>query len=229
MVEGCKVLVVDDEARLRELVRTYLIQDGFEVEELDDGAKVLERIQQGGIDLLILDLMLPNLDGLTLCREIRRFSTLPIILLTARGEEMDRVLGFDLGADDYITKPFSPRELVARVRALWRRSAGYSTEERLNLGRIEVDPVAYHVTVDGVPVNLTPREFALFLFLLKNLRRVFSRESLLAKVWGFDFFGDTRTVDTHVKKIREKLRSAGYDADLIQTVWGVGYKIEMPS
>lgn len=224
MNEGRRVLVVDDEARLRELVRTYLEQEGFEVEELSDGRAALDRIRAGGIDLLVLDLMLPGLDGLTVCREVRRNSNLPILLLTARGEEMDRILGFDLGADDYVTKPFSPRELAARVRALWRRSVGRDTEEALRAGDLRIDPSAHQVEVAGKPVALSPREFDLLLFFLRHPKRVFSRESLLNQVWGYDFYGDVRTVDTHVKKLREKLRSAGLLQELIETVWGVGYR-----
>ncbi len=224
-----KVLVVDDEAKMRELVRLYLEKENFTVEEAADGEEALSKAKQKDYQLLILDIMMPKLDGWSVVREIRKTKDTPIIMLSARGEEFDRVLGFELGADDYVVKPFSPRELTARAKALLRRvSTSPETKHQiLSLGLISIDEGARVVKVENRIITLTPKEFDLFLFLAKNLGQVFTREQLLEKVWGYDFFGDLRTVDTHVKKLREKLSRNTSAPDYISTVWGVGYKFEV--
>nr|WP_081361041.1 response regulator transcription factor [Moorella thermoacetica] len=227
-VEPVRVLVADDEAGLRQLVRLYLEKEGMIVGEAATGRQTLERLHQDKYDLLILDLMMPDGDGWTVCREVRREMDLPIIMLTARGEEMDRLLGFELGADDYVTKPFSPRELVARVKALLRRARNERARgERLQFPGLVIDIPAREVKVDGRTIgNLTPKEFDLLLFLARHPGQVMSREKILEKVWGYDFYGDLRTVDTHIKNLREKL---GREHAWIATVWGVGYKFEVGS
>ncbi|TYP56757.1 response regulator transcription factor [Thermosediminibacter litoriperuensis] len=221
-----KILIVDDEKKIVELVRLYLEKEGFKVDEAHDGRQALDMITKGEYNLIILDLMLPVIDGWTVCKEIRKKSDIPIIMLTARGEEFDKVLGFELGADDYVVKPFSPRELVARVRALMRRFGPKDPEQTLEFPGLVIGPESRTVRVDGKEVALTPKEFDLLYFLAKNKEKVFTREKLLEEVWGYDFFGSLRTVDTHIKQIREKLgrsRAASY----ITTVWGVGYKFEV--
>ncbi|MDR3289608.1 MAG: response regulator transcription factor [Peptococcaceae bacterium] len=223
------ILVVDDEEKIRSLVRLYLEREGYSVEEAENGRTALDKFQRGTYALLIVDLMMPEIDGWRVCREIREISTVPIIMLTARGEEFDRVLGLELGADDYLVKPFSTRELVARVKALLRRSMlsldSKTLEHELNYGLIKIDKEKHRVIVDQQIVALTPREFDLLHFLAKNPGRVFSREQLMETVWGYDFFGDARTVDTHIKKLREKL-SHPQVKSMLATVWGVGYKFE---
>ncbi len=228
MGEQVKILVADDESRMRELVKAYLQKEDFTVEEAANGREVLEKLRREPFNLVILDLMMPELDGWKTCQEIRKEFDLPIIMLTARGEELDRVLGFELGADDYVVKPFSPRELVLRVKALLRRVApeGGGKGEILNFPGLSIDRAARQVRVDGETVNLTPKEFDLLFFLASNRGRVFSREQLLERVWGYDFYGDLRTVDTHVKNLREKL-GRHRDLPYIRTVWGVGYKFEV--
>ncbi|MEN3184657.1 MAG: response regulator transcription factor [Atribacterota bacterium] len=222
-----RILVVDDEQAVGEILRLYLEREGFEVTVVYDGEAALEELRRHPFDLVLLDLMLPKKDGWTVCREIRSFSSIPIIMLTARGEEVDRVLGLELGADDYVPKPFSPREVVARVKAVLRRSKAQSTEKHrvIDIGPLHIDYEARKVLVHGVPVNLTPKEFELLYFLALHPERVFTREKLLEEIWGYDFPGDTRTVDTHVKRIREKLEEAGAPP-LIKTVWGFGYKLD---
>lgn len=221
------ILIVDDEEKIRSLVRLYLEREGFAVEEAEDGRVALEKFRSGQFALLIVDLMMPDIDGWRVCREIRQSSALPIIMLTARGEEFDRVLGLELGADDYLVKPFSTKELVARVKALLRRSTGQlqpvSTE--LTAGLLCIDKERHRVSIGDEVINLTPLEFDLLYFLAKNGGRVFSREQLMETVWGYDFYGDARTVDTHVKKLREKLTHPKVKGMLV-TVWGVGYKFD---
>ena len=221
------ILVVDDEEKIRKLVRLYLEKEGFVVDEAEDGRIALEKFRAGQYSLLIVDLMMPDIDGWRVCREIRESSAIPIIMLTARGEEFDRVLGLELGADDYLVKPFSTKELVARVKALLRRSSGQlqTASSELNAGLLCIDKERHRVTVGGEIVNLTPLEFDLLYFLAKNRGRVFSREQLMETVWGYDFYGDARTVDTHVKKLREKLTHPDVKKMLV-TVWGVGYKFD---
>ncbi|MBE3572565.1 MAG: response regulator transcription factor [Moorella humiferrea] len=225
-MERRRILVADDEGGLRQLVRLYLEKEGMEVDEAATGRQVLARLEGAKYDLLILDLMMPDGDGWSVCREVRRKSELPIIMLTARGEEPDRLLGFDLGADDYVVKPFSPRELVARVKALLRRTgAGQPEDGELRFPGLSINIPGREVKVEGRPVtNLTPKEFDLLLFLARHPGQVMSRERILEKVWGYDFYGDLRTVDTHIKNLREKL---GRERGFITTVWGVGYKFEV--
>ncbi|WP_425291887.1 response regulator transcription factor [Caldanaerovirga acetigignens] len=209
-----------------DLVRLYLEKEGFKVDEALNGQQALEMIEKAEYNLIILDLMLPVVDGWTVCKEIRKKYDIPIIMLTARGEEFDKVLGFELGADDYVVKPFSPRELVARIKALLRRFGPREPRQILEFEGLVIDPESRKVVVDGKEVALTPKEFDLLYFLAKNKEKVFTREKLLEEVWGYDFFGSLRTVDTHIKQLREKLgRSKA--ASYIVTVWGVGYKFEV--
>ncbi|MEW6183150.1 MAG: response regulator transcription factor [Bacillota bacterium] len=221
-----RVLLVDDEPRIRELLRKYLLAEGFEVGEAADGETALTEAAAGEWDLIVLDLMLPGRDGWDVCRQMRKTLDVPVIMLTARSDEMDRVLGLELGADDYIVKPFSPREVIARIKAVLRRSRKYpEAEKQLVLGKVIIDPAARTVTVGTEPVPLTPKEFDLLFALGKAPGRAFRREELLTLIWGYDFYGDSRTVDTHITRLREKLGRAGA-SPLITTVWGVGYKIE---
>ncbi|AFM42501.1 response regulator with CheY-like receiver domain and winged-helix DNA-binding domain [Desulfosporosinus acidiphilus SJ4] len=221
------ILIVDDEERIRSLVRLYLEREGFAVEEAEDGSVALAKFKAGRFSLLIVDLMMPEIDGWRVCREIRESSGIPIIMLTARGEEFDRVLGLELGADDYLVKPFSTKELVARVKALLRRSSGqlHTVSSEISVGPLSIDKEKHRVTIGDEAINLTPLEFDLLYFLAKNRGRVFSREQLMETVWGYDFYGDARTVDTHVKKLREKLANPSIKKMLV-TVWGVGYKFD---
>ncbi|WP_088187587.1 response regulator transcription factor [Desulfosporosinus sp. FKA] len=221
------ILIVDDEERIRSLVRLYLEREGFPVEEAEDGSVALSKFKTGQFSLLIVDLMMPDVDGWRVCREIRESSGIPIIMLTARGEEFDRVLGLELGADDYLVKPFSTKELVARVKALLRRSSGqmHTVSSEITVGLLNIDKERHRVTIGDEVINLTPLEFDLLYFLAKNRGRVFSREQLMETVWGYDFYGDARTVDTHVKKLREKLAHPTIKKMLV-TVWGVGYKFD---
>ncbi|AGA70044.1 response regulator with CheY-like receiver domain and winged-helix DNA-binding domain [Desulfitobacterium dichloroeliminans LMG P-21439] len=221
------ILVIDDEDRIRHLVRMYLEREGYSVDEADNGREALEKIQKKEYALLIIDLMMPEVDGWKVCRDVREKSDIPIIMLTARGEEFDRVLGFELGADDYLVKPFSTKELVARVKALLRRSGGNLTANSSDLayGPLKIEKDKHRVSVDEEQITFTPREFELLYFLAKNPSRVFSREQLMETVWGYDFYGDARTVDTHVKKIREKLADPKIRS-MLATVWGVGYKFD---
>ncbi|MHB1651033.1 MAG: response regulator transcription factor [Desulfitobacteriaceae bacterium] len=224
------IMIVDDEEKIRSLVRLYLQREGYEVIEAENGRAALEKFRAGGIALLIVDLMMPEIDGWRVCREIRESSNVPIIFLTARGDEFDRVLGFEVGADDYLVKPFSTRELVARVKALLRRSGGPLGKPGSDLayGALKINKEKHLVSVGEANVALTPREFDLLHFLARNPGRVFSREQLMETVWGYDFFGDARTVDTHVKKLREKLNDPHAKA-MVATVWGVGYKFDPES
>lgn len=222
-----KILVVDDEKRMVDLVRLYMEKEGFSVDEAYDGQQALDMISETSYSLIILDLMLPVIDGWTVCRELRKKYDIPVIMLTARGEEFDKVLGFELGADDYVVKPFSPRELTARVKALLRRtSQSIEDSPSLVFPDLTIDPTSRVVKANDEEVNLTPKEFDLLYFLAKNKDKVFTREKLLEEVWGYDFYGSLRTVDTHIKQLREKLgRSKA--ASYISTIWGVGYKFEV--
>lgn len=223
-----KILVVDDEKRIVDLVKKYLEREGFSVDEAFNGQQALNKISSSSYDLIILDLMLPIVDGWTVCKDIRQKYDTPIIMLTARGEEFDKVLGFELGADDYVVKPFSPRELTARVKALLRRIVSKEDEESeiLAFPELMIDPISRVVKVNNKEVALTPKEFDLLYFLAKNKGKVFSREKLLKEVWGYDFYGSLRTIDTHIKQLREKLgRSKA--ASYISTIWGIGYKFEV--
>lgn len=223
-----KILVVDDEKRIVDLVKKYLEREGFSVDEAFNGQQALDMISSSSYHLIILDLMLPVIDGWTVCKDIRQKYDTPIIMLTARGEEFDKVLGFELGADDYVVKPFSPRELTARVKALLRRIVSKEDEESeiLTFPELIIDPISRVVKVNEKEVALTPKEFDLLFFLAKNKGKVFSREKLLKEVWGYDFYGSLRTIDTHIKQLREKLgRSKA--ASYISTIWGIGYKFEV--
>ncbi|MEW6698612.1 MAG: response regulator [Bacillota bacterium] len=227
-----KVLLVDDEEKIRDLVKVYLVKEGFAVDELAGGSQVVTKVRENSYDLLILDLMLPGTDGLTICKEIRKFSRLPIIMLTAKGDEIDKIIGLEVGADDYIVKPFSPRELVARVKAVLRRVAPQQEPPEkaaamLIFPNLVINPEARTVEMNRREISLTPKEFDLLLYMAGSPGRAFSRENLLEKVWGYDFYGDLRTVDTHINRLRDKLTLEGRKAP-IATVWGVGYKFEVP-
>ena len=224
-MERLKILVVDDEARMRKLVRDFLVKSNFEVVEAGDGSEALDLFfKQKDIALIILDVMMPKLDGWGVCREVRQYSQVPIIMLTAKAEERDELQGFQLGVDEYISKPFSPKILVARVEAILRRTNQLGAkEEILEAGGIRIDKVAHSVTIDGKSVDLSYKEFELLTYFLENKGIALSREKILNSVWNYDYFGDARTIDTHVKKLRSKLGSKG---DLIKTIWGMGYKFE---
>jgi two-component system alkaline phosphatase synthesis response regulator PhoP len=219
------ILLVDDEPHIIELASLYLHQDGFRTISATDGIEALERVAQDDPALLVLDVMLPRLDGWEVCKQIRAESDLPILMLTARDDDIDKIVGLELGADDYLTKPFNPRELVARVKAILRRTGPRRADDStdaLHLGNLVIDPARHEALVDGRPVDLRAKEFDLLLALVENAGIVLSREKLLDIVWGFDFYGQTRTVDVHVAHLRNKL--IGCTAE-IETVWGVGYKI----
>ena len=222
-----KILVVDDEKLLVKGVKFNLENEGYQVDAAYDGNEAVELARSGGYDLIILDVMMPELDGLEACMRIREFSTVPIIFLTARGEDMDKVIGFEYGADDYITKPFNILELKARIRALLRRSAlsGNTSGALLTAGNITIDVDKRVATKDGVPVELTVKEFDVFELLAKNNGRVYSREMLLNIVWGYEYQGDIRTVDVHIRRLREKLEDNPAEPEHIMTKWGVGYYI----
>ncbi len=222
------ILLVEDEAAIATFVQTALEREGFAVEVVEDGQQALARVNQGLPDLIILDLMLPGVDGLEVCRAVRRMPTyVPIIMLTARDEDVDKVVGLELGADDYITKPFNTRELIARVRAVLRLAHSRATMEeadRLRIGRLEIDLTGRTVTVGGQSVDLTPKEFDLLVLLASNPGRVFGRETLLEKVWGYDYLGDSRTVDVHVQRLRRKLEEDPHHPRHLLTVRSIGYK-----
>ena len=224
---GRKVLVVDDEESVRELIELYLTKEGFEVIPAKDGKEALRLNGEHHPDLIVLDLMLPGLDGWEVCKQIRGASRVPIIMLTARAEEVDRVVGLELGADDYVVKPFSPREMVARVKAVLRRgSAGPEDQETLTFPGLRIDRTQHRLEVDGEDVHLTPTEFRLLWCLASQPGRVFSRAELLDKIWGYDSESDARTVDVHIKRLRQKTKAAEKRSFAITTVWGLGYKFE---
>jgi DNA-binding response OmpR family regulator len=217
------ILVVDDEKNIVQLVRMYLANEGYEVEVAQTGAEALDKARQVKPSLIVLDLMLPQINGLDVCKQLRHESDVPIIILTARGDDVDRIVGLEIGADDYISKPFNPRELVARVKAVLRRARPTEkTPDPISLGNLKIDPARREVTVGGKPVTLRAKEFDLLLTFALNVGLVLDRERLLNLVWGFDYLGDSRTIDVHVTWLREKL--AGCTCR-IQTVWGVGYKL----
>ena len=223
-MENLKILVVDDEERMRKLVRDFLVKKGYTVLEAGDGCEAMEVFfENKDVALVILDVMMPKMDGYATCREIRNYSKVPIIMLTAKGEEQDELQGFDLGVDEYITKPFSPKILVARVEAILRRTNSLSGEEVLEAGGIRIDKAAHTVTIDGTMIDLSYKEFELLTYFLENNGIALSREKILNHVWNYDYFGDARTIDTHVKKLRSKMGEKG---DLIKTIWGMGYKFE---
>ena len=223
-----KVLVVDDEEHIVELARLYLTREGYQVEGVGDGTQALIRFGQVKPDLVVLDVMLPGTDGLTICREIRKQSQVPIIMLTARDEVTDKVVGLEIGADDYLTKPFHPQELVARAKALLRRAHLEPDQPKLvRAGKLEVDLERHEVRYGESRIQLRPKEFDLLALLARFPGRVFQRSELLDLVWGYDFPGYTRTVDVHVQQVREKLTGGGVTDPTIQTVWGVGYRLEL--
>ncbi|WP_309294769.1 response regulator transcription factor [Desulfotruncus alcoholivorax] len=225
--KGIRILIVDDEERIREIIREYSSLEGYAIDEASDGIEALRFFKQHEYALVILDVMMPRMDGWSVCKEIRKTSQVPVIMLTARGEEYDKLFGFELGVDDYIVKPFSPKELLARMKAIIRRSstAGESNQNKdsISFEGLVIEYNSRNVYVDGNPVNLTPKEYELLSFFTQNPNMVFSREQLLNSVWGYDFTGDNRTVDTHVKMLRESL--ADY-RKFIVTVWGIGYKFD---
>ena len=231
-----RILVVDDEDRIRKLVKMYLEREGYETDEAENGAIALDKALNENYDCILLDLMLPEMDGLEVCKRIRESKSTPIIMLTAKGEENNRVEGFETGADDYIVKPFSPREVVLRVKALLRRATNHTMVNQSNTAKdlivfenLVIDNDAHRVLADQKEVNLTPKEYELLLYLAKSPDKVFDREQLLKEVWHYEFYGDLRTVDTHVKRLREKLNRVSEEAaQMIHTVWGVGYKFEVP-
>ena len=221
-MEQLKVLVVDDESRMRKLVRDFLTRSGYLVIEAGEGRKALDIFfGQKDIALVILDVMMPEMDGWQVCREIRAYSRVPIIMLTAKSDERDELLGFELGVDEYITKPFSPRVLVARTEAVLRRTAQVGRNDTLQSGGIVLDKGAHEVTIDGRVIDLSYKEFELLAYFMENKGVALSREKILNNVWNYDYFGDARTIDTHVKKLRSKMGEKG---DIIKTIWGMGYK-----
>ena len=223
-MEQLKILVVDDESRMRKLVKDFLVKNGFQVIEAENGAEAVDIFfEEKDIALMILDVMMPKMDGWEVCREIRQYSKVPIIMLTARGDERDELLGFELGVDEDISKPFSPKILVARVEAILRRTNLANQEEVLEAGGICVNKAAHQVTLDGKPMELSYKEFELLSYFVENEGIALSREKILNSVWNYDYFGDARTIDTHVKKLRSKMGEKG---ELIKTVWGMGYKFE---
>ena len=224
-MEQIKVLVVDDEARMRKLVKDFLSVKGFTVLEARDGEEAVDIFfAQKDIALILLDVMMPKMDGWEVVKTIRKYSQVPIIMLTARGEERDELQGFSLGVDEYISKPFSPKILVARVEAILRRTRDAQAQETLEAGGIELDKTAHIVKLDGEPVELSYKEFELLTYFMENRGVALSREKILNNVWNYDYFGDARTIDTHVKKLRSKLGDKG---NYIKTVWGMGYKFEV--
>ena len=224
-MEPIKILVVDDETRIRKLVGDFLKKSGYQVIEASDGSMALDiYYEQQDIALIILDVMMPKMDGWQVCKELRSYSKVPIIMLTAKSEERDELMGFELGVDEYITKPFSPKILVARVEAILRRTSQSGTSEVLELGGIVVDQSAHSVVIDGKPIELSYKEFELLVFFMENQGIALSREKILNSVWNYDYYGDARTIDTHVKKLRSKMGEKG---DYIKTIWGLGYKLSI--
>lgn len=221
------VLIVDDESKIRQVIKIFLEKEGFLVDEACDGEEAIDKFNESKYALLVLDIMMPKIDGWTVCRKIRDTSDIPIIMLTARGEEYDKLFGFELGVDDYITKPFSPKEVVARIKAILKRINKDNSKETniIDVGdSIKISILSQQVFIKNNEISLTPKEFDLLKFLAQNPERVYTREQLLNNVWGYDFFGDLRTVDTHIKQLREKL---GSERKYIHTVWGKGYTLRM--
>lgn len=223
-MDKLKILVVDDESRMRKLVKDFLVKNNYDVLEAEDGAQAVDIFfEQNDIALIILDVMMPKMDGWQVCREIRAYSKVPIIMLTAKADEKDELQGFELGVDEYISKPFSPKILVARVEAILRRTNQVSADDLLEAGGIRIDKAAHSVAVDGQPIDLSYKEFELLTYFVENKGIALSREKILNSVWNYDYFGDARTIDTHVKKLRSKMGDKG---ELIKTIWGMGYKFE---
>ena len=219
-----KILVVDDESRMRKLISDFLIRNNYDVKEAEDGEQAVDMFYADkDIDLIILDVMMPKMDGWQVCREIRKISAVPIVMLTARSDEQDELKGFELGVDEYISKPFSPKILMARVDAIFRRT-GATEEEIIDIGGIVVNKAAHTVTIDNELIEVSHKEFELLTYFMENKGIALSREKILNNVWNYDYFGDARTIDTHVKKLRSKMGDRG---DYIRTVWGMGYKFEV--
>ena len=224
-MDKTKILVVDDESRMRKLVKDFLARQGYTVLEAADGMEAMDYFYEDkDIALIILDVMMPKMDGWQVCREIRSYSQVPIIMLTAKSDERDELLGFELGVDEYISKPFSPKILVARVEAILRRTSGLAADDVIRAGGIEVNKAAHEVTIDGKSIELSYKEFELLTYFMENQGIALSREKILNSVWNYDYFGDARTIDTHVKKLRKKMGEKG---DCIKTIWGMGYKFEV--
>jgi len=225
-----KILVVEDEASFSEALEFLLGKEGFSVVSADTGAEALRKFDQGGIDLVLLDLMIPEVSGTEVCRQIRAKSRVPIIMLTAKDSEVDKVVGLEIGADDYVTKPYSSRELVARIRAVLRRNSGEAIDNEpgvMTVGPIRMDVDRHQVVVNGIPVSLPLKEFELLEFLMRNAGRVLTRMQLIDRVWGSDYVGDTKTLDVHIKRLRAKIETEPANPTLIQTVRGLGYKMEL--
>ena len=221
-----RILIVDDESKMRHVLRLFLEKEGFAIDEAEDGRVALEMVTLKKYDLILLDVMMPGIEGWTVCREIRRDSLVPIIMLTARGEEYDKLFGFEMGVDDYITKPFSLKEVVYRIKAVLRRTVivENNDSDNIELEALKINDLEKQVYLNDSEVSLTPKEYELLLFMAQHHGQVFTREQLLQNVWGYEFFGDLRTVDTHVKQLREKL---GTYKKYVSTVWGVGYKLKV--
>ena len=224
-MDKIKILIVDDESRMRKLLRDFLEREGYQILEASDGVEAMDLFyMHKDIDLIILDVMMPRMDGWQVCKEVREYSKVPIVMLTARTEERSELKGFELGVDEYIAKPFSPKILVARVGALLKRVKNSTEEGALHVGGIVVDKAAHMVTIDGSVVDLSVKEFELLTYFIENQKIALSREKILNNVWNYDYFGDARTIDTHVKKLRSKLGEKGH---YIKTIWGMGYKFEV--
>ena len=220
-----KILIVDDESRMRKLIRDFLEREGYKIIEAADGIEAMERFYEDKeIELIILDVMMPRMDGWQVCKEVRQNSKVPIVMLTARAEEQNELKGFELGVDEYISKPFSPKILVARVGALLKRAKHAVEEATVNAGGIEIDKAAHLVKIDGENIDLSVKEFELLTYFVENQKIALSREKILNNVWNYDYFGDARTIDTHVKKLRSKMGEKG---NYIKTIWGMGYKFEV--
>ncbi|MCY6371337.1 response regulator transcription factor [Clostridium ganghwense] len=225
-MQDIRILIADDDEKMRQVIKIYLQREGYIVEEAIDGNDALAKFNSCEFSLVLLDVMMPIIDGWAVCREISKNSSVPIIMLTARGEEYDKLFGFELGVDDYITKPFSPREMVARIKAVLKRTKGENKEDNgcITVGNIKINILGKQAFLENKELLLTPKEFELLSFFTQHPDQAFSREQLLNNVWGFDYFGDYRTVDTHVKQLREKL---GKNKKYIRTVWGIGYKFKV--
>ena len=224
-MDKLKIMIVDDESRMRKLVKDFLEREGHIIIEAADGMEAMDIFYENkDIALIILDVMMPRMDGWQVCREVRALSQVPIIMLTARGEERDELQGFELGVDEYISKPFSPKILVARVNAILKRGRAAASEDLIDAGGIVIDKAAHLVKIDDVPIDLSVKEFELLTYFVENQKMALSREKILNNVWDYDYFGDARTIDTHVKKLRSKLGEKG---NYIKTIWGMGYKFEV--
>ncbi len=219
-----KILVVDDEIKIREIIKEYAEFEGYQVVQAEDGMDAVEKVKNENFDIIIMDVMMPRLDGYSACKEIKKIKQIPVIMLSARGEEYDKLFGFEIGVDDYVVKPFSPKELMARIKAVLNRAtASQHTEDVIRYEGLEINFTAREVKIDGEKVSMTPKEYDLLFYLVKNMNIALSREKLLEEVWGFDFYGDDRTVDTHIKMLRNSL---GKYRNLIVTLRGMGYKFE---